>query len=168
MKRSAIAVTLLALAILCAAPAYAAAGPDTEQLRQAADAYMSALPADGYYISPDDLLKRIESGNKDFVLVDCREKIEKYKAGHIPGAIYINAKDIARPESLARLPADKDIILYCNSGHEESKAMAVLGMLGYKVHALKFGYISWAKAMPTDFVLGLIDNAAKKNYPVER
>ena len=46
--------------------------------------------------------------------------------------------------------------------------MAVLGMLGYKVHALKFGYISWAKAMPTDFVLGLIDNAAKKNCPVER
>ena len=168
MKRLAIASLMLITALIYAGPAYAATSCDTEQLRQAADAYMSKVPDNGYYISPDDLLKRIESGKKDFVLVDVREKIEKYRAGHIPGAIYINFNDIAKPESLSKLPMDKDIILYCNSGHEESKAMAVLGMLGYRAYALKFGYISWARAMPTDFVLGLIDNAAKKNYPVER
>ena len=104
MKRFTIAALLVITALICTVPASAATGPDTEQLRQAADAYMSALPPDGYYVSPDDLLKRIESGKKDFVLVDCREKIEKYRAGHIPGAIYINAKDIAKPRASPSCP----------------------------------------------------------------
>lgn len=44
----------------------------------------------------------------------------------------------------------------------------MLRMLGYKAFALKFGYIAWKKEKPTDSVLGIIDNAEKKNYPIER
>jgi len=168
MKKVACVVAFLLVALVFSSSALAVIGCDFDKVRELADEYLSNMPDNGYFISADDLMKRIESGKKDFIVVDVRETVKKYQAGHVPGAIYINFKDIAKPESLAVLPKDKDIILYCNSGHEESKAMTVLRMLGYRVFALKFGYIAWKKEKPTDVVLGVIDNAARKNYPIER
>ena len=168
MKRLAGAAIFLLVLFVLSASSRAAAGNDFETIREHADAYLSGMPDNGYYFSADDLMKRIESGRKDFVLVDVRDTAKKYKSGHIPGAVYINYREMAKPESLAKLPRDKDILLYCNSGHEESKVMTVLRMLGYRAFALKFGYIAWKKEKPTDKVLGIIDNAAKKNYPVEK
>jgi hypothetical protein len=46
--------------------------------------------------------------------------------------------------------------------------MAVLRILGYRAYALKFGYVAWKKEKPTEAMQGVIDNAAKKNYPVEQ
>jgi rhodanese-related sulfurtransferase len=168
MKRVVFAAAFLLVALVFSSSALAVASHDFDKVRELADEYLSNMPDSGYFISADDLMKRIDSGEKDFIVVDVRETAEKYKAGHVPGAIYINYKDVAKPESLAKLPIDKDIILYCNSGHEESKVMTVLRMLGYRVFALKFGYIAWKKEKPTDIVQGVIDNAARKNYPIER
>lgn len=139
-----------------------------ETVRNAADQALSAGPDNGYHVTADDLLKRIQSGTKDFMVVDVRDKEEKYKAGHIPGAIYINFKEIAKKENLAKLPKDMDIILYCNTGHEQNKAMEVLRMLGYKAYAMKFGYAAWKKEKPTGAILAALDNADKANYPVEQ
>jgi len=119
--------------------AMAATDQDMEPIRAAGEKLLSEVPEKGYHLSADDVFQRIQSGKNDFVIVDAREKEEKYKAGHIPGAIYINFKEIAKPENLAKLPKDKEIILYCNTGHEENKALAVLRMLGYNASALKFG-----------------------------
>jgi rhodanese-related sulfurtransferase len=166
MKKVLLAAAFLLLVF--SSSAFAVIGHDFDKVRELADEYLSNMPDNGYYISADDLMKRIESGKKDFIVVDVRETAAKYKAGHVPGAIYINYKDIAKPDNLVSLPKDKDIIVYCNSGHEESKAMTVLRMLGYRAFALKFGYIAWKKEKPTDMVLGVIDNAAKKDYPIER
>ncbi len=168
MKKYTAVVVFLLSTVVFSRSAIAVTTDYNETVRQVAEAYLNEMPANGYYISADDLMKRIESGKKDFVIVDVRETIEKYKTGHIPGAIYINYKDIARPDNLAKLPRDRDILLYCNSGHEESKVMTILRMLGYRAFALKFGYIAWHKEKPTDAVLGIIDGAAKKNYPVEK
>ena len=141
---------------------------DFEKIRALEDQYLSEVPENGYHLSADDVLKRLQSGKNDFVIVDVRDKVEKYKAGHIPGAIYINYKEIVKPESLARLPKDKDIILYCNTGHEQNKAMSALRVLGYRAFALKFGYVAWKKEKPTEAMLAVIDNASKKNYPSEQ
>ncbi|MGE5300981.1 MAG: rhodanese-like domain-containing protein [Acidobacteriota bacterium] len=168
MKKVACVVALLLVALVFSNSASAVISHDFDKVRELADDYLSNMPDNGYFISADDLMKRIESGKKDFIIVDVRETVKKFQAGHVPGAIYVNLKDIAKPESLAALPRDKDIVLYCNSGHEESKTMTVLGMLGYRAFALKFGYIAWKKEKPTDIVLGVIDNAARKNYPIER
>ncbi len=168
MKKFAIIMSFMLVALVSGGPSFAVTGSDLEKTREIANEYLSSMPDNGYYISADDLMKRIESGKRDFLIVDVRETVKKYEAGHIPGAIYINYKDIAKKENLAKLPMDKDILLYCNSGHEESKVMTVLRMLGYRAFALKFGYIAWKKEKPTDMVLGIIDNAARKHYPVEQ
>jgi hypothetical protein len=55
-----------------------------------------------------------------------------------------------------------------STGHAESKVITILRMLGYRAFGLKFGYIAWKKDKPADVLLGVIDNAARKNYPVER
>jgi rhodanese-related sulfurtransferase len=46
-------------------------------------------------ISPSNLKKLIDSGNKDFVIVDVRDETE-YKEGHIPSAINIPAEKFCR------------------------------------------------------------------------
>jgi len=50
-----------------------------------------------------EVLERINSGKKDFILVDVRMPKDKtYDQGHLPGAIFIGFKDIAKPENLAK------------------------------------------------------------------
>lgn len=141
---------------------------NSEAVREAANQALSEVPGNGYHVTADELLKKIQSGNKDFVIVDVRETIDKYKVGHIPGAFYINFKDIAQKESLAKLPKDKDIILYCNTGAEENKSLIVLRMLGYKAYGLKFGYAAWKKEKPSDVMASALKNADQANYPVEQ
>ena len=168
MNRIGYVVVIFLIAVFFNSSSHAATSYDLEKVRELSDNYLSNIPDNGYHVSADDIMKRVESGKDDFIIVDVRETADKYKAGHIPGSIYINYKDIAKPESLAKLSKDKDILLYCNSGHEENKAMTVLRLLGYRAFALKFGYIAVKKEKPTEAVLGVIDNAAKKNYPIER
>lgn len=162
------AAAVCAVVLGVSSVAFAMTDQEFDQTRTVADKFLSEVPATGYHISAEELKKRIDSGSKDFVVVDVREKEEKYQAGHIPGAIYINFKDIAKKESLAKLPLDKDVILYCNTGHEENKALSVLRMLGYNAFAVKFGYVSWQNAKPTEAMQAAIAQANEKQYPVEK
>ena len=148
--------------------AFAQSDQDFEIVREAANKALSEVPSNGYHVTADELLKKIQSGSTDYVIVDVRETLDKYKIGHIPGAIYINFKEIANKENLAKLQKDKDIILYCNTGSEENKALAALRMLGYKAYGLKFGYASWKKEKPSDVILSALKNADQSNYSVEQ
>lgn len=148
-----------------------AALPDEEYkiIQKTANEYMSNLPADTYHIMAEDVLKRIQSGRNDFIIVDVRmPKDKKYDQGHLPGAIYIGFKEVAKPENLAKLSKDKDIIVYCDTGHEQSKALSVLRMLGYKAYDMKWGYTSWKTAPPTGFTVKAIEGSILNNYPVEK
>lgn len=167
MKKVYVGLALCLSVVGMAGAATALTDQEFEVVRSAAEQSLAAVPDNGYHVSAEELRKKIESGSKDFVIVDVREKEEKYKAGHIPGAIYINFEDIVKKESLAKLPKDKDIILYCNTGHEENKALSSLRMLGYKAYGLKFGYASWKKAKPSEAMLATLENADKANYPIE-
>jgi len=168
MKRLYTLVACVAILGLSSGITLAATAQDMEIIRAAADKMLSDVPEKGYHLTADEVMAKIQSGGKDFVLVDCREKEAKYQAGHIPGAIYISFKDIAKPENLAKLPKDKDVILYCNTGHEENKALAALRMLGYNAYALKFGYAGWKKEKPSEAMVAALANADAKNYPVEK
>jgi rhodanese-related sulfurtransferase len=160
---------LVAAAMIFATHGSAFADGVGKDIIGAADAYFSNHPADGYYVSADNVLKRIQSGKKDFVIVDVRMPKEKtYDKGHIPGAIFIGYKDIAKAENLVKLPKDKDIILYCNTGHEESKVLTFLRMLDYKAYGLKWGYMAWKTEPPTGLTLKAIEGSIANNYPVEK
>jgi len=131
--------------------------------------YLSTMPVKEYHVMAAEVQERINSGKNDFVVVDVRiPKDKTFDQGHLPGAIYISFKDIAKPENLAKLPKEKDIIIYCATGHEENKALTVLRMLGYKAYAMKWGYMAWKTAMPTGLTLKAIEGSISTNYPIEK
>lgn len=158
---------IIALATLTFAfPAHAGEGPTVQQ---AADTFLRGVPDDSYLITAEKLLERLKTGGKDFVIVDVRIPKEKtYDQGHIPGAISLGYPTIAIQENLAKLPKDKDIILYCNTGHEENKVLTVLRMLGYRAYGLKWGYMSWKVLPPTGLTLKAIEGSILNNYLVEK
>jgi rhodanese-related sulfurtransferase len=162
---AAAAVSIMGMASL----AFALTAAEEKVVQQAADTFLSNIPAGEYHIMADKLLERINSGKNDFVLVDVRiPKDKTFDQGHLPGAIHISFKDVARPENLAKLPKDKDIIVYCNTGHEENKALTVLRLLGYRAYALKWGYMAWKSAPPTGMTLKAIEGSIVNNYPLEK
>jgi rhodanese-related sulfurtransferase len=79
-------------------------------------------------VSPSDLKKLIDSGNKDFVIMDVRDETE-YKEGHIPSAINIPAESFAMKSEV--LPKEKKIIVYCNTGGRSYMAYRKLIKLAY-------------------------------------
>lgn len=168
MKR--IAFAAAAAALFAAPAAFALTDAEYAVIQKAANEYLSALPDKGYFdTTAEDVFKRIQSGKKDYVIVDVRvPKDKKFDQGHLPGAMYIGVMDLAKPENLAKLPKDKDIIVHCDTGQQQNKAVTVLRLLGYNAYAMKWGYMSWKVAPPTALTLGEINASITKNYPVEK
>ena len=76
--------------------------------------------------------------NKEFLL-DVREEYE-YQNGHIKGAVNLPLREIL--EKKDTLPKDKDIYVYCRSGHRSADAVNFLKSLGFeKVHNVEGGFI---------------------------
>lgn len=168
MKKRILAVVMAAL-LLLAGSAFALTDEEYKTVQKVANEYMSNVPADGYHVMAEDVLKRIQAGDKNLVIVDVRmPKDKKYEQGHLPGAIYIGFKEIAKPENLAKLPKYKDIIVHCDTGHEQNKALSVLRMLGYKAYDMKWGMMSWKTLPPTGLTLKAIEGSILNNYPVEK
>ena len=76
--------------------------------------------------------------NKEFLL-DVREEYE-YQDGHIKEAINIPLREILEKRDI--LPKDKDIYVYCRSGHRSADAVNFLKSLGFeKVYNVDGGFI---------------------------
>lgn len=91
---------------------------------------------------------------------------DHYNLGHVPGAVNIPWRQVAKPESLAQLPPDQPIIDYCYTGHTGQVAMTALNLLGYPATNMKFGMMAWTK---DEEVLGTarFDPATVPDYRVE-
>jgi rhodanese-related sulfurtransferase len=136
-----------------------------EIVRLAADAWLTSVGKP--VTSADALFDNLNDGDEsnDPVVVSVRSA-DAYAMGHIPGAINIPWTKIADPENLAKLPANKPIVVYCYTGHTGQAATTVLGMLGYDVLNLKYGMMGWTA---DDEVLDTtrFDPATQPDYPVE-
>lgn len=139
-------------------------------VRRAADQFLSALEKNAWFdVTAEDVLARVKSGKQDFVILDVRvPKDKKYDRGHLPGAMYAAAWDAAKPETLAKLPKDKDVIVHCDTGQQQNKVVAALRMMGYRAYAMRFGYMAWSPAPPTGITLEAISASYSRNYPVEK
>jgi rhodanese-related sulfurtransferase len=170
MKRLALLSVFSTALVLGATAAYALTDAEYAVIQKEANLYLSSLPDQGYYdINAEDVFKRIQSGKQDFVIVDVRvPKDKKFDQGHLPNAMFIGVMDLAKPESLAKLPKDKDLIVHCDTGQQQNKAVTVLRLLGYKAYGMKWGYMAWKVAPPTALTLAEINGAITKNYPVEK
>jgi rhodanese-related sulfurtransferase len=162
---------LFVAAMFCAqsCSAFALTEEEYEVVRKVSDEFLGNLPDNNYHLLAEDVLKKIQSAEKNFILVDLRiPKDKKYDQGHLPGAVHIPVKEIVKPETLAILPRDKDIIVYCDSGHEQNKVLTLLRMLGYRAYDMKWGYMSWKTLVTTGMTLKAIEGSILNNYPVEK
>ncbi len=96
-------------------------------------------------ISSYALLQKMNNNDKDFIIVDVRDKAS-YDLGHVKGAISMTLEEV--PSRYKELPTDKDIIIYCWSqecmlGPTVSSALAKLGFTNIK--ELRIGWCEWAE-----------------------
>lgn len=117
-----------------------------EAVKAAAKAYLSngdmapVITAKALF----DNLNDGDASNDPFII--SVRKPEHYAKGHIPGAINIPWTQIALEENLAKIPTDRQVVVYCYTGHTGAIATSVLGALGYhNVTNMKYGMAGWTQ-----------------------
>jgi hydroxyacylglutathione hydrolase len=114
-------------------------------LRGGIDAwYEEALPTELLgLLTVQELKKRLERGD-NLVVLDVREK-KKWNEGHIKGARYVYAGHVER--HLDSIPADRPIVVVCNTGNHASLVASILRREGYReVYNLLGGMTAWQDA----------------------
>ncbi len=165
MKRFISVVAALFILLFVTYPIIAGEGED--EILYAVRRTMKYTPSTGFVITVDKLRKMIKDGD-EIQIVDVRPRPESYEKGHIPGAIYIPFNAILEEENLKKLSKDKKIILYCSTGHLQGEALFALRMLGYRVYALRWGMLSWAKTELSEQAIDEIKKGMNSQNPVQK
>jgi len=119
-------------------------------INDVADKYYAQMPEHIYKIADDELKDRIDANDDSMLIISIR-KADDYAQGHIKGAVNIPFANFN--EYLDKLPADKELIVYCYSGQTGGQTVAILNMYGYNARSLNLGFNKgWV---------------GKYNYPVE-
>jgi rhodanese-related sulfurtransferase len=140
MRKFTLLALILALVLPLALP-FAPVAAQENIVEARLQAYNASLPPAYGNVSVDDLsVEMIE--NPDLLIVDVRQP-EEYAEGHLPGAINIPLRDLAK--NLDALPdLDARIVVYCGSAFRSAIAMTALQILGYTdVRNMKGGYGAW-------------------------
>jgi len=82
-----------------------------------------------------------ELGQAGYCIVDVRSKGER-EHGFIPGSIHIPLPDLRK--RISEIPAEKQIITYCQSGQRSYNAACLLKQSGFSVKNLSGGYLTWS------------------------
>jgi Rhodanese-related sulfurtransferase len=101
-------------------------------------------------ITVEELLERTREPGRGLTLIDVRSA-QEFAAGHLPGAINIPLDQIGT--RAGELPADGDIVFYCQSGTRSRLAIEVLRAMGVDRPLLHFGggMSAWqAAGQPTE------------------
>lgn len=111
------------------------------------DQFLSTPPGGHRTIYAETLMDGINNSAladelADFYILDIRTSAEFCK-DTVLGAVNIPLAELAKAESLAKLPLDRPILLICNTGHTSSIANTALGTLGYNAWTLRFGMMGW-------------------------
>jgi len=122
---------------------YTGSADDWEMLRQTCERYANdvvsmTITATAVY---NNLVDNY-TANDPYVI--SLRSVEHYEIGHIPGAINIPSADIFSEATLAQLPMDKQIVVYCYTGHTAGHVTALLNINGFDAVSLKFGMCSWS------------------------
>ncbi|MDA0335775.1 MAG: rhodanese-like domain-containing protein [bacterium] len=126
-----------------AAPDNTTSEDEAEILRAAAESYVADADK-APTISAQAVFENLNDGDasNDPVIVSVRSEAH-YALGHIQGAINIPWREIAKVENLTQLPTNKQIVVYCYTGHTGAVATAGLNMLGYNAVNMKWGMGAW-------------------------
>ncbi len=100
--------------------------------------YMDFATYDAGIILPEQLTEDIWDA---LYFVDTRDAAQ-FNAGSIPGAVHIEWREI--PARLDELPADKKVVLYCNTGTLSAQATFAARLMGHEnVVVLQSGFDGW-------------------------
>lgn len=135
MKRSLLTASLLALAVQFTS--LPAASEDKAAV-EAMESYLDFVDYGGATIFPEQVSK---DDWKKFFVIDARDK-EQFAKEHIPGAVNIEWRRALAERS--RIPKDKPVLLYCNTGSLSAQAGFALRVAGYEnVRILQGGFAEW-------------------------
>lgn len=68
------------------------------------------------------------------------DRRDKYEAGHIPGAIrYKPNGTLGIVDEMQTIPSNKEVVVYCGTGHNSSFVTAYLRLFGYNAKTLVYG-----------------------------
>ncbi len=100
-------------------------------------------------ITARDLKDMIDAG-KEIALIDVREPNE-FEIVAIPGATLIPKGEFLNGNALAKLPQDKQVVLYCKAGTRSAEALAVTKAAGFAdaVH-VGGGVLAWVREIEPD------------------
>lgn len=121
-------------------------------LKGVVSGFLTNLPDKYLAISTVGDLKQAVSAGA--LVVDVRE-VSEYAAGHIPGAINVPLRTIAK--SLDVIPTDRTVVTSCKTGYRAAIAATALQLLGYNnVRSFTPSFAGWQAAnepVVTDNVL---------------
>jgi len=116
------------------------------------------ITAEALYANIDDGY----AGNDPYIL--SVRGTDDYKKGHIPGAENIPWRSVFTKDNISKLPMNKQIVVYCYTGHTASQTTALLNIAGYDAVCLKWGICSWTTN--TSINLGKCYTSPGTDYPV--
>jgi rhodanese-related sulfurtransferase len=109
-------------------------------------------------------------GGKDSLFLINLDRKDKYESGHIPGAIrYKPNGTLGIPSEMKTIPAEKPVVIYCETGHNSGFATAYLRLFGYEAHSLKLGTNSfmYGKMLrETELAWNTFNEEEQHDYPV--
>jgi len=135
MKLPLITAALLAVT-LQVTPLPAAA--NEKAVVDAMESYLDFVDYGGATIFPEQIPK---DDWKKFFVIDARNK-DQFTKEHIPGAVNIEWRRTLAERN--RIPTDKSVLIYCNTGTLSAQAGFALRVAGYEnVRILQGGFAEW-------------------------
>jgi len=139
-----LAIVCVLLLILSLGYFYLTTSPEKETDMILSATYSYASTGASKYINSTYLHTLITDDNttNDPFILSIRN-VEDYALGHIPGAVNIEYRSVFTEENLETLPKDKQIVVYCYTGHTAAQTTALLNTMGYDAVCLLWGMCSW-------------------------
>ena len=100
--------------------------------------YFAGKPDHSYLIKSPDVMAKVAAGEDVFVL-DIRSA-DDYAAGHLQGAVNAPWGGTAIAEAVSKIPADKEVFVYCYSGQTAGQAVMTLNLAGLNARSVAYGW----------------------------
>ena len=92
-----------------------------------------------------ELWNKLKS-NKDVFLLDVRDT-DEFSDFKIPGSVNIPLKEVFRPENMAKISKEKEIVTICPHGNRAMIATFALARNGISSHVLEGGLAGWSQVL---------------------
>lgn len=118
---------VLTIALIVSLSAVSFAEEVSPVVKEKAMEYLAQYDGSRYTIKTPDLFAKIDAG-EDMLILDIRQP-DAYAESHMKGAVNV-PYGMAIPESLAMIPDDVQLYVYCYTGQTASQTTALLNVAG--------------------------------------